>query len=94
LKIGLPVGLWLDQHQPLRELAMDSLTDLKGRHVVRSEFIDELMSVHLVSHASYYGVMVWVLMMLEQWFKHHGERAVPAAAGPRLSRNAVPENSR
>jgi asparagine synthase (glutamine-hydrolysing) len=71
---GLPVGLWLDKHAPLRELAMDSLTDLKRRNVVRSEFLDELASVHLASHASYYGVMVWVLMMLEQWYKHHDAR--------------------
>ncbi len=33
---------------------------------------DELASVHLASHASYYGVMVRVLMMFEQWYKHHG----------------------
>lgn len=74
---GLPFGVWLDQHRPLRELAMDSLADLKGRGIVRPDFIDELASVHLASHASYYGVMVWVLMMLEQWFKQHidsGER--------------------
>ena len=68
---GLPVGPWLEKHRALRELAMDSLADLKGRNVVRSEFIDELTSLHLASHASYYGVMVWVLMMLEQWYKHH-----------------------
>jgi asparagine synthase (glutamine-hydrolysing) len=78
---GLPVGLWLDKHRRLRELAMDSLTDLKGRHVVRSEFIDELTSVHLVGHASYYGVMVWVLMMLEQWFRARDGRSRIALRG-------------
>jgi len=68
---GLPFGVWLAKHRPLRELAFDSVIDLKRRHVVRSDFIDELLSVHLTDHAQYYGVMVWVLMMLEQWFKHH-----------------------
>ena len=71
---GLPVGLWLNQHKPLRELALDSLTDLKARHIIRSEFIDELTSVQIASHASYYGVMVWVLMMLAQWLRHHESR--------------------
>ena len=68
---GLPFGVWLEKYQPLRELAMDSLADLKGRGVVRPAFIDDLTTVLLASHPSYYGVMVWVLMMLEQWFKLH-----------------------
>jgi asparagine synthase (glutamine-hydrolysing) len=48
---------------------MDSLADLKRRGIVRAAFIDELTSVLVVNHPSYYGVMVWVLMMLEQWLK-------------------------
>ena len=55
--------------QPLQAIAMDSLADLKKRHFVRPEFIDELTSRHVQSHAAYYGTMVWVLMMLEQWFR-------------------------
>jgi len=47
---------------------MDSLTSLKARRIVRADFIDELTSRHLADHAGYYGTMVWVLMMLEQWF--------------------------
>jgi asparagine synthase (glutamine-hydrolysing) len=68
---GLPFGPWLQTHQPLRQLALDSLADLKKRHIVRPEFIDELISVHVQSHVKYYGTMVWVLMMLEQWLSQH-----------------------
>jgi asparagine synthase (glutamine-hydrolysing) len=68
---GLPFGVWLDKHRPLRALAMDSLADLRRRGIVRPGFIDELTSTLLVDHPAYYGVMVWVLMMLEQWFKAH-----------------------
>jgi asparagine synthase (glutamine-hydrolysing) len=68
---GLPFGVWLEKHRPLRELAMDSLTDLKRRGIVRPDFIDELTSTLLANHPSYYGVMIWVLMMLEQWLKLH-----------------------
>jgi asparagine synthase (glutamine-hydrolysing) len=71
---GLPFGVWLERHRPLRELAMDSLADLKERGIVRRDFIDELTSVRFPSHASYYGVTIWVLMMLEQWCKHHLDR--------------------
>jgi len=68
---GLPFGPWLQTHRPLRQLALDSLADLKKRGFVRPEFIDELTSTHVESHAGYYGTMVWVLMMLEHWLKQH-----------------------
>lgn len=68
---GLPFGVWMQTHQPLRELAADSLSDLKSRHVIRSDFIDKLLDQHLQEHASYHGTMVWLLMMLEYWFKQH-----------------------
>jgi asparagine synthase (glutamine-hydrolysing) len=69
---GLPFGPWLQEHRPLRQIALDSLADLKKRGIVRPEFIDELTSRHVESHAGYYGTMVWVLMMLEQWLRQHG----------------------
>ena len=68
---GLPFGPWLETHEPLRQIALESLTDLKRRGIVRPELIDELTSVHVRSHADYYGTMVWVLMMLEQWLRRH-----------------------
>jgi asparagine synthase (glutamine-hydrolysing) len=69
---GLPFGVWLQQHQCLRDLAHDSMSDLKKRNIVRADFIDTLLSTHLAEHAGYHGTMVWVLMMLEQWFKQRG----------------------
>lgn len=68
---GLPFGLWLQTHRPLQQVALDSLADLKKRDIVRADFLDELTSVRIAEHASYYGSMVWVLMMLEQWLKQH-----------------------
>ena len=66
---GLPFGLWLQQHRALKELAFDSLTDLKARRIVRPDFIDDLLARRLAEHPGYHGTMVWVLMMLEQWFQ-------------------------
>lgn len=66
---GLPFGVWLQQHKPLQELASDSLTGLKKRDIVRADFIDTLVGTHLKEHAGYHGTMVWVLMMMEQWFQ-------------------------
>lgn len=69
---GLPFGVWLQQHKCLRDLAHDSMSDLKKRGIVRADFIDTLLSTHLSEHAGYHGTMVWVLMMLEQWLKQRG----------------------
>ncbi|MET3133194.1 asparagine synthase (glutamine-hydrolyzing) [Oxalobacteraceae bacterium GrIS 1.11] len=68
---GLPFGLWLQSHAGLRQLAFDSLSDLKTRRIVRADFIDALQQRHLAQHPAYHGTMVWVLMMLEQWFIQH-----------------------
>lgn len=71
---GLPFGVWLQHHAPLKQLAMDSLADLKQRGIVRADFIDKLVGQHLSEHAGYHGTMVWVLMMMEQWFKQHHDK--------------------
>jgi asparagine synthase (glutamine-hydrolysing) len=69
---GLPFGVWLQQHQGLQALASDSLSSLKSRKIVRTDFIDKLLGHHLDEHAGYHGTMVWVLMMLEQWYQQRG----------------------
>ncbi|MDQ3185655.1 MAG: asparagine synthase C-terminal domain-containing protein [Pseudomonadota bacterium] len=66
---GLPFGVWLQHHKPLQTLASDSLSDLKSRNIIRADFIDKLLGHHLDEHAGYHGTMVWVLMMLEQWYR-------------------------
>jgi asparagine synthase (glutamine-hydrolysing) len=68
---GLPVGAWLESNAELRTLAADNLATLRGRGIVRGDFIDRLLDEHLAVHAAYYGTMVWVLMMLELWFQQH-----------------------
>lgn len=75
---GLPFGVWLTQHAQLRELAFGSLSSLKRRGYVRGTFIDELVDRHIGEHPGYYGEMVWILMMLEQWLA--AQEAQPAAA--------------
>ena len=45
--------------------------DLRARRIVRDGFIDRLLHLHGADDARYYGVFIWVLAMLEQWFKAH-----------------------
>jgi asparagine synthase (glutamine-hydrolysing) len=66
---GLPFGVWITQPGPLRDLAIDSLTAIKRRHFVRPAFVDELVARLLPQHPGYYGELVWILMMLEQWLR-------------------------
>jgi len=78
---GLPFGVWLASHAGLRELAGDSLACLAGRGIVRSAFLDALLGRKLAEHPAFYGEMVWILMMLEQWL---------AARSPSRASQGVP----
>jgi asparagine synthase (glutamine-hydrolysing) len=64
---GLPVGPWLLRDAAFRELARASLQGLVGRRLLQPAFVDDLFSARLGEHAGYFGEMIWVLMMLEQW---------------------------
>jgi asparagine synthase (glutamine-hydrolysing) len=75
---GLPFGIWLKDHAPLRELAYDSVNRLKQRPYFLPGFIDEALRMHQAGHAAYYGELIWILMMLELWF----EAKSAGSAGP------------
>jgi asparagine synthase (glutamine-hydrolysing) len=66
---GLPFGVWTVGHEGLQSLAADSLGSLADRGVIRGDFADRLMRQLLPQHPGYFGEMVWILMMLEQWFR-------------------------
>jgi len=68
---GLPFGVWLAREPALQALARDSVRGVGERGIVRREFGDALVDRLLPEHPGYYGEMVWILMMLEQWFRHH-----------------------
>ncbi|MBD9357762.1 asparagine synthase [Methylomonas sp. EbA] len=65
---GLPFGVWLKDHQPLKQLAYGAINDLKLREFFKPDFLDHAIEMHQSVHAAYYGDLVWMLMMLELWF--------------------------
>jgi len=69
---GLPFGVWATRHDGLHRFATDTLNALRKRNIVQPAFIDALLSKHLPAHPGYYGEMVWILMMLEQWLQAQG----------------------
>ena len=68
---GLPVGVWLVRDKAFRELARSSLAQLAERRLIQASLVDDLFSRRLEEHPGYYGEMVWILMMLEQWLEFH-----------------------
>jgi asparagine synthase (glutamine-hydrolysing) len=66
---GLPFGHWLATNARLRALAGDSFASLARRGWVRRQFLDVLLERKLAEHAAFYGEMVWILVMLEQWLR-------------------------
>jgi len=66
---GLPFGVWLTRHDGLRQLAEDSLGSLGTRGIVRPDFVRRLLPELVPQHPGYYGEMVWILTMLEQWLR-------------------------
>ena len=68
---GLPFGVWAHSHAALNALATDALHSLATRGFVRPAFIKTLLQERLAQHPGYYGEMIWILMMLEQWLRKH-----------------------
>lgn len=66
---GLPFGVWAAKNARLRSLAEDSVRGLVDRNILRGDFVDVLFSRHLHDHPGYYGEMIWIAMMLEQWLR-------------------------
>ena len=66
---GLPFGIWATRHEALGRCALESLHSLAGRGIVRPAFVAQLMDEQLPAHPGYFGEMVWILMILEQWLR-------------------------
>ncbi|MCX7192848.1 MAG: asparagine synthase C-terminal domain-containing protein [Proteobacteria bacterium] len=64
---GLPFGLWARDYAPLRERIEDRLSDFKKRGWLQPSYIDRIRAEHMTGHATYYGKMLWVIVMLEEW---------------------------
>jgi asparagine synthase (glutamine-hydrolysing) len=64
---GLPFGLWAKEYAPLRERIEDRLSDLKRRRILQPAYIDHVRNEHMTGHATYFGKMIWNMMILEEW---------------------------
>ena len=78
---GLPFGVWLVRERALRDFARASVDALAARGIIEPGLSRTLFDERIGEHASYYGEMVWILMMLEQWLARppHASSAVAIA---------------
>ena len=70
---GLPFGVWSTQYAPLKDIVGDSLSDFKLRGWIQPDYLNHMLTMQRTQHASYYGIMIWVVVMLEQWLQANGE---------------------
>ena len=68
---GLPFGVWTMRHEGLRQLAQDAIGSLTSRGLVNPAFSAQLLRDRMPEAPHYYGTMVWILIMLEHWLRHH-----------------------
>jgi len=68
---GLPFGIWMAQDKELKQFALDNLFSFSKRGIVNPVYIKNIIKLHQKGHSSYYGVLIWLLIMLEQWFIAH-----------------------
>ncbi|MGZ5198517.1 MAG: asparagine synthase-related protein [Telluria sp.] len=76
------IGRWLLADARLKALAFDSLADLRKRGIVRAGFLDQLLARSLAEEPGRHGRMIWMLMMLEQWFAQRRNVSPVAALDP------------
>ncbi len=68
---GLPFGVWMSSDTALKQFAEDNLHGITKRGFLNPDYIKNLINLHQSGHASYYGIMIWILVMLEQWLLAH-----------------------
>ena len=78
---GLPFGAWMLRHARLREMVHESLQRVASRGIVRPSFVGELLDKKLSEAPGYYGEMVWLLLMLEQWLQARDDAALQTRLG-------------
>ena len=67
---GLPFGVWLKENKKLNTLAFNALKAFKQRQIVNDSLVDSAIEAHSNVHASYYGELIWILVVLELWLQH------------------------
>jgi asparagine synthase (glutamine-hydrolysing) len=68
---GLPIAHWLQTDRVLSEMVHDLVLgpSALSRGYFRKEALEELVRLHRSDQASFFGVTLWNLMILELWHR-------------------------
>jgi asparagine synthase (glutamine-hydrolysing) len=79
--MGVPVGMWIKNHQPLSDLVHDMLLQENAsiRHYIKPTFLEHIWRQMQSSSTPYYGDNLWVFLILEIWLSLHRQLADPVA---------------
>ncbi len=68
---GLPIGIWLRTKNNLSSFARETLLtpDCTIKPFFREGFIEDIFKLHAVTNATFYGDIIWLLMIFELWNK-------------------------
>ena len=69
---GLPFGVWALEDRSLGERVEANLNGFERRGFLRASYVRNLRGQHTSSHASYFGKMIWVIVILEEWLSLRG----------------------
>lgn len=70
---GLPIALWLRTDPRLREMMHDLVLSPRSLHrgYFRKTALEKLVNSHESDNTSFYGTVLWNLMVLELWHRTH-----------------------
>ena len=68
---GLPIPIWLRTHKPLNDLMHDLVLSPQSlqRGYFRKQALEALVEQHKTDTTSYYGTILWNLIVLELWLR-------------------------
>jgi asparagine synthase (glutamine-hydrolysing) len=74
---GVPLSRWLLHDRQLNQFMKDVLNDRRTRQrgYFRPAFFDHLLTLHQQGHAGFYGEVLWHILALELWHRHHFDTA-------------------
>lgn len=64
---GLPFGEWLNTSDELRAKILPCIERFRERGILQDAFIDDMLQKHKEQHAGYFGNMLWLIAVLENW---------------------------
>lgn len=70
---GLPFGIWTQTDKELQKIAYTSIEQLKKHNIFSEQFLADTIKNHQTVHASFYGELIWILMILGLWLDQHSD---------------------